>query len=168
MRTLPCHSNASYTTLPCVRSAHFLLLMLIFGLQVCWWVAQRTVWLFHKLTFPGFAIRKHDFVSRRGAGATKFDRNRPVGSQIFGSPGFQSWYSQLFRTQDALLPPSVAPVLLSSWHGWCPQPGDQRQDVGKHLSRYRDLGHLEGDVATQDWRLCADLDQLLARHRSTQ
>ena len=28
-----------------------------------------------------------------------------------------------------------------------PQPGDQRQDVGEHLSRHRYLGHLECDVA---------------------
>src|SRR5215469_13159266 len=25
-----------------------------------------------------------------------------------------------------------------------PQPSDQRQDVGEHLPRHRDLGHLEG------------------------
>jgi len=30
---------------------------------------------------------------------------------------------------------------------WCPQPGDKRQDFLEHLSRHRDLGHLEGNVA---------------------
>ena len=44
-----------------------------------------------------------------------------------------------------------------------PQPGDQRQDVGKHPSRHRDLGHLERDVASVGDNLRADLDQLLAQ-----
>jgi len=30
---------------------------------------------------------------------------------------------------------------------WCPQPGDKRQDFLEHLSRHRDLSHLEGNVA---------------------
>ena len=31
-----------------------------------------------------------------------------------------------------------------SWRsGPCPQPSDQQQDVGEHLPRHRDLGHLE-------------------------
>ena len=116
MRTLPCHSNASYTTLPCVRSAHFLLPMLIFGLQVCWWVAQRTVWLFHKLTFPGFAIRKHDFVSRRGAVATKFDRNRTRGQPNLRVAGLPVLVLAAFpysrRTPPAICSPS-APLILA-------------------------------------------------------
>jgi len=29
----------------------------------------------------------------------------------------------------------------------CPQPGDKRQDFWEHLSRRRDLGYLEGNVA---------------------
>jgi hypothetical protein len=33
-------------------------------------------------------------------------------------------------------------ISRSCWHGQCPQPGDQRQDIGKHLPRYRDFGHL--------------------------
>src|SRR5262244_1792037 len=40
-----------------------------------------------------------------------------------------------------------------------PQPGNQRQDVREHQSRYRDLGHLEGDVAAVADDLRADLDQ---------
>jgi hypothetical protein len=44
-----------------------------------------------------------------------------------------------------------------------PQPGDQRQDFREHLPRYRDLGHLEGDVAPVADDLGADLDQLLAQ-----
>jgi hypothetical protein len=32
--------------------------------------------------------------------------------------------------------------------GRCPQPGDQRQDLGEHLSRHRNFGHLEGHVAS--------------------
>src|SRR5271169_2133528 len=39
----------------------------------------------------------------------------------------------------------------------------QRQNVGKRLSRYRDLGHLERDVASVPDDLRADLDQLLAQ-----
>jgi hypothetical protein len=43
-----------------------------------------------------------------------------------------------------------------------PAPGDQQQDVPKHLTRYRDLGQLEADVAAVADDLRADLDQLLA------
>jgi len=31
---------------------------------------------------------------------------------------------------------------LRTHGGRCPQPGDQRQDIGKHLPRYHDFGHL--------------------------
>jgi hypothetical protein len=44
-----------------------------------------------------------------------------------------------------------------------PQPGDLRQDVGEHLPRHRDLGHLEGDVAPVGNDLRADLDQFSRR-----
>ena len=47
--------------------------------------------------------------------------------------------------------------------GQRPQPGDQRQDVGEHLPRDRDLGHLERDVAPVADDLGADLDQLLSQ-----
>ena len=47
--------------------------------------------------------------------------------------------------------------------GQRPQPGDQRQDVGEHLPRDRDLGHLERDVAPVADDLRADLDELLAQ-----
>ena len=40
--------------------------------------------------------------------------------------------------------------------------GDQRQDVSEHLSRHRDLGQLERDVAPVADKLGADLDQLVA------
>jgi hypothetical protein len=33
-------------------------------------------------------------------------------------------------------------TFASRWCGRRPQPGDQRQDFLKHLSRHRDLGHL--------------------------
>jgi hypothetical protein len=38
--------------------------------------------------------------------------------------------------------------------------GDQRQDIGEHLPRHRDLGHLKGHVAAAARHLRADLDQL--------
>ena len=41
--------------------------------------------------------------------------------------------------------------------------GDQHQDFLEHLSRHRDLGHLERDVATVADDLGDDLDQLLAQ-----
>jgi hypothetical protein len=43
--------------------------------------------------------------------------------------------------------------------GRCPQP----QDVGEQLSRHRDLGHLERNVAVRAHHLRADLDQLLTQ-----
>jgi hypothetical protein len=42
-----------------------------------------------------------------------------------------------------------------------PQSGDQPQDVAEHLSRHRDLGHVEHDIAAVADHLGADLDQLL-------
>jgi len=41
-----------------------------------------------------------------------------------------------------------------------PQPGDQRQDFVEHLTRHRDLGHLERDVPPMADNLGADFDQL--------
>src|SRR6516162_6734307 len=58
------------------------------------------------------------------------------------------------------LPHSPAP---SCRRGRCPQPGNQRQDVGEHLSRHRDFGHLEDHVASVAHYPRADLDQLLAQ-----
>jgi hypothetical protein len=54
--------------------------------------------------------------------------------------------------------------LLSFWRRW-PQLGDQPQDVVEHLSRHRDLSHLEDDVAAVAYHLCADFDQLLPQTR---
>jgi hypothetical protein len=70
--------------------------------------------------------------------------------------------------QQGAPPPPLSPVAnlttrLSCRRGWRPEPGDQRQDVGEHLSRHRDLGQLESDVATVAEDLGADLDQLLAQ-----
>jgi len=47
--------------------------------------------------------------------------------------------------------------------GRCPRPGDQRQNVGEYLSRYGDLGHLEGHITPVADDLGADLDQFLAQ-----
>ena len=41
-----------------------------------------------------------------------------------------------------------------------PQPGDQRQDFVEHLTRHRDLGHLERDVPPMADNLGVDFDQL--------
>jgi hypothetical protein len=41
-----------------------------------------------------------------------------------------------------------------------PQPGDQRQDFVEHLTRHRDLGHLERDIPPVADNLRTDLDQL--------
>ena len=55
------------------------------------------------------------------------------------------------------------PERASCRHRWGPQPGDQRQDVGKRLPGDCDFGHLERDVAAVANDLRADLDQLLAQ-----
>jgi len=57
----------------------------------------------------------------------------------------------------------IRPPCPSCRRGWRPQPGDQGQDFGEHLSRHRDLGQLDGHVAAVAHHLCADLDQLLAQ-----
>ena len=46
-----------------------------------------------------------------------------------------------------------------------PQFGNEPQDVGEEVSRDRDLGHLEGDIAAVADDLRADLDQLLLQAR---
>ena len=56
---------------------------------------------------------------------------------------------------------------LACWRRRRPQSGDQPQDVVEHLSRHRDLGHLEHDVATVADHLSADLDQLIPQTRQT-
>jgi hypothetical protein len=63
-----------------------------------------------------------------------------------GSSKFPCWLGAI---EDAPLPSSLAsePRRSSCWRGRCPQPGDQRQDVGEHLPRHGDLRHLERDVA---------------------
>jgi hypothetical protein len=50
---------------------------------------------------------------------------------------------------------------FSSWRRRRAQPNDQPQDLSEHLSRHRDLSHLEGDVTAMADDLRADLDQLL-------
>jgi hypothetical protein len=57
--------------------------------------------------------------------------------------------------RDALLVPRhTSPLIVvrtgpSARHAgrWCPHPRDQCQNGAEHLSRHRDLGHLERDVA---------------------
>jgi hypothetical protein len=58
------------------------------------------------------------------------------------------------------LPVTHLPQRSSRRRGRRPQPGDQRQDIGKHLPRHRDLGQLERDVAAVADHLGADLDQM--------
>src|SRR3954468_11194943 len=53
------------------------------------------------------------------------------------------------------------PAGSSCWRGRRAQPSDQPQDLGEHLSRHRDLSHLESHVAPMADDLRADLDQLL-------
>ena len=69
--------------------------------------------------------------------------------------------------QDQGAPPlsplaAFAAAALSCRRGRWPQPGDQRQDVGEHLSRHRDLGHLECDVSAVTDDLRTDFNQLLS------
>jgi hypothetical protein len=123
---------------------------------------------------PGtFRLNRHSPDSRRvgadppsleGSAATKFDRTNSVGSQTAGLPAGEARKRPLFRDQCTPLASFVASAPSSSCgRGRCAQPGDQRQDVGEHLPRHRDLGHLEGDVAAMADDLRTDLDQLLAQ-----
>jgi hypothetical protein len=122
---------------------------------------------------PSEVLSRHSPDSRpvghdpcEGSAATKFDRSRPGNSQNGGPFG-------LAEPKPAALPSSrrtsaavvcrICPNLWSCWYGWCPQPGNKRQDVGEHLSRHCDLGHLERDVAAVADDLGTDLDQLLAQ-----
>jgi hypothetical protein len=58
---------------------------------------------------------------------------------------------------------AFAPAGPSCRRGRRSQPGDQHQRRGEHLSRHRDLGQLERDVATVANDLRADLDALLGQ-----
>ena len=42
----------------------------------------------------------------------------------------------------------------SRWRRWRPLPRDQRENFLEHLSRHRDLGHLERDVARLSQARC--------------
>src|SRR5271170_7195756 len=90
----------------------------------------------------------------------------PLAAKMASSSGSRHRNSLLCLHLGAPLPSwSVAsdPILRSCWRGRRPQPGDQRQDLGEHLSRHRDLGHLESHVAPVADHLGSDLDQLLAQ-----
>jgi hypothetical protein len=71
--------------------------------------------------------------------------------------------STCIKTHLSRRPCRVRPLRPSCRRGRCPQPGDQGQDIREHLTRHRDLGHLEGEVAAVADDLRADLDQLLAQ-----
>jgi hypothetical protein len=58
---------------------------------------------------------------------------------------------------------SVISELLSRWRWRCSQSRDKPQDIGEQLSRHRDLGHLESDIAPMADDLGADLDEFLAQ-----
>ena len=102
-------------------------------------------------------------VSSRRA-ATNFDRNGPFGSQIVGLLGSRAAIRRFVSTKAYLSLRSLRlprPQSPSRQGGRRPQLGDQRQDFPEHLSRNRDLGRLERDVAAVADDLGTDLDQLL-------
>jgi hypothetical protein len=68
-----------------------------------------------------------------------------TGGQIVESMASKRWNSSLGLHHGTLLassPGAFASVGPSHWRGWCPQSGDQKQDVGEYLSRHRNLDHL--------------------------
>jgi hypothetical protein len=85
-----------------------------------------------------------------------------AGSQIGGLAASKRGNSLLGLHQRTLLLSSsaaFAPLAPSCRCARCPEPTDQRQDVGEHPPRHRNLGHLEEHVsATTDFH--SDLDQL--------
>jgi hypothetical protein len=87
-----------------------------------------------------------------------------IGSRSDVFPSGERESGRLCLHQDAALPLSsitFRPLRRSCWRRRCPQSGDQRQDFGEHLSGYRNLSHLESDVAPVVDDLRANLDQLL-------
>jgi hypothetical protein len=56
--------------------------------------------------FPGFVIRKQDFLSHWGSLQEKSIATIPVGSQSLGSRSLRRWNSQVFRDQGVVLPSS--------------------------------------------------------------
>ncbi len=107
-----------------------------------------------------------DFPSRRGTLQRNSIAADPLTANMVRRSVSQGRNLPLFRDQGAPLPSSSvasAPISRSCWRGRCPQPGDQRQDVGKHLLRHRHLGHLKRNVAPVADDLRTDLDQLLAQ-----
>ena len=51
------------------------------------------------------------------------------------------------RRTSAVAAAAFYAVDRSCGRGWCAEPGDQGQNVGEHLLRYCDFGHLERDVS---------------------
>src|SRR5215468_5442500 len=87
-----------------------------------------------------------------------FSRHSPdargFGARIVPLTGLGNGKSYSVRTKgrspQLIVPERVKPadlarsrhtfaVALSSWHRWCPQPGDQRQDLDEHLARHDDF-----------------------------
>ena len=64
--------------------------------------------------------------------------------------------SRRFRWE--LVPPACS---RRRWRWLRPEFGNQPQDLGEHVPRHGDLGHLESDVAAVADEPGADLDQLL-------
>ena len=88
------------------------------------------------------------------------DRSRWMTAAIRQARPFACIKAHLFYRNS---PVASDPALRLRRRGWRPQQGDQRQDVGEHLSRHCHLGHMEGDVAAVANDLRADLDQLFAQ-----
>jgi hypothetical protein len=87
-----------------------------------------------------------------------------AGDQIGRLAAAKGWSASRGLHQGTPLSSSsatFAAVVPSCRRGWCPQPGDQQQDVAEHLSRHRDLSQLKRDIAPVVDDLRADLDQLL-------
>src|SRR5688500_10107978 len=88
----------------------------------------------HILRIPGLS----DLILVPGSlVATKFARSRPVTARKAVWLASQRRNSRLCHDQGAAVPSSPAASTASSrscWRWQCAQPGDQRQNVGEHLS----------------------------------
>ena len=110
-----------------------------------------------RLGLPGKEIRE------RSAGR---EQRVPIACTVALKPAaFRSSRRIIKAHPSRCCRPHFGSQPLSCWRQRCPQSGDQPQDVVEHLSRHRDLGHLEHDVAGVADDLGADLDRLLPQTR---
>jgi hypothetical protein len=95
------------------------------------------------------------------------DRTNISGTPNFGLAADLAIFAGIWTYCSRRLVLNARPSSVSRWHWWWlrPQFRNEPQNLLEHLSRDRNLGHLEGNTAAVAHDLRADLDELLLQAR---